>query len=100
MTQLFFPYQKSNFCYPWTIIWFVGPKDLLDSRDVEKQQTALHKAAWYMRRTICAMLVEAGAALTITDYQGNTPRIQALKAEDTELASYLESKEDSAWTDV
>ncbi|XP_030843854.1 diacylglycerol kinase zeta isoform X4 [Strongylocentrotus purpuratus] len=70
-----------------------GPKDLLDSRDVEKQQTALHKAAWYMRRTICAMLVEAGAALTITDYQGNTPRIQALKAEDTELASYLESHE-------
>ncbi|XP_041452714.1 diacylglycerol kinase zeta-like isoform X1 [Lytechinus variegatus] len=70
-----------------------GPKNLLDSRDVEKQQTALHKAAWYMRRTICAMLVEAGAALTITDYQGNTPRIQALKAEDTELASYLESHE-------
>lgn len=55
-------------------------------------QTALHKAAWYQRRTICYMLVEAGASLTRTDYQGNTPRLQALRAEDKELAAYLESK--------
>lgn len=38
------------------------------------------------------MLVEAGASLTRTDYQGNTPRLQALRAEDKELAAYLESK--------
>lgn len=38
------------------------------------------------------MLVEAGASLTNTDYQGNTPRLQALKAEDSELAEYLESE--------
>ncbi|XP_072045698.1 diacylglycerol kinase zeta-like isoform X3 [Amphiura filiformis] len=70
-----------------------GPKGLIDVVDHQRNQTALHKAAWYTRRTICAMLVEAGASLTKTDYQGNTPRGQALKAEDTELAEYLEKKE-------
>ncbi|XP_022111888.1 diacylglycerol kinase zeta-like isoform X4 [Acanthaster planci] len=70
-----------------------APASILDAVDYEKNQTALHKAAWYMRRTICAMLVEAGASLTKTDYQGNTPRLQALKAEDLELAAYLESRE-------
>ena len=69
-----------------------GPKSLIDVVDCERYQTALHKAAWYTRRTICSMLVEAGASLTKTDYQGNTPRKQALKAEDNELAEYLESK--------
>lgn len=33
--------------------------------DVEKGQTALHKAAAYKRRTICCMLVAAGASLLI-----------------------------------
>ena len=56
-------------------------------------QTALHKAAWYQRRTICCMLVEAKASLTMKDYHGNTPRMQALKADDKELAAYLESKD-------
>ena len=32
-------------------------------------QTALHKAAWYQRRTICHMLVAAGASLTRLDFQ-------------------------------
>ncbi|XP_070538352.1 diacylglycerol kinase zeta-like isoform X4 [Ptychodera flava] len=68
-------------------------KSLLDLVDREKCQTALHKAAWYQRRTICRMLVAAGASLTKTDYQGNTPRLQALKADDNELAAFLESKE-------
>lgn len=54
-------------------------------------QTALHKAAWYQRRTICHMLVAAGASLTRTDFSGNSPKQQALKAEDKELAAYLES---------
>jgi diacylglycerol kinase (ATP) len=58
--------------------------------DGEKGQTALHKAAWFQRRTICVMLVSAGASLTKTDFQGKTPRIQALRAEDNELAAYLE----------
>ncbi|KAJ8032548.1 Diacylglycerol kinase zeta [Holothuria leucospilota] len=70
-----------------------GPKSLLDAVDYEKNQTALHKAAWYTRRTICTMLVEAGASLTKTDYQGNTARLQAMKAEDSELAEYLEKHE-------
>ncbi|XP_061176607.1 diacylglycerol kinase zeta-like isoform X2 [Saccostrea echinata] len=70
-----------------------APPVILDMVDYEKGQTALHKAAWYQRRTICYMLVEAGASLTRTDYQGNTPRLQALKADDKELAAYLESQE-------
>nr|XP_034334528.1 diacylglycerol kinase zeta isoform X9 [Crassostrea gigas] len=70
-----------------------APPVILDMVDYEKGQTALHKAAWYQRRTICYMLVEAGASLTRTDYQGNTPRLQALRAEDKELAAYLESQE-------
>ncbi|XP_013417780.1 diacylglycerol kinase zeta isoform X2 [Lingula anatina] len=70
-----------------------APPVILDIVDLEKGQTALHKAAWYQRRTICCMLVAAGASLTKKDYQGNTPRLQALKAEDMELAAYLESQE-------
>ncbi|ESO87278.1 hypothetical protein LOTGIDRAFT_107128, partial [Lottia gigantea] len=70
-----------------------APPVILDMVDHEKGQTALHKAAWYQRRTICHMLVDAGASLTRTDYQGNTPRQQALKAEDKELAAYLENQE-------
>ena len=38
------------------------------------------------------MLVAVGASLTKSDYQGNTPRLQALKADDKELAAYLESE--------
>ncbi|XP_071942774.1 diacylglycerol kinase zeta-like isoform X4 [Antedon mediterranea] len=68
-----------------------GGKALVDSTD-EKNQTALHKAAWYVRHDICKMLVNAGASLTCTDYQGNTPRKQALKSDDHQLADYLDSK--------
>lgn len=38
------------------------------------------------------MLVAAGASLTIRDSQGNTPRQLAMRADDQELAVYLESK--------
>lgn len=38
------------------------------------------------------MLVAAGASLTIRDLQGNTPRALAQRADDQELAAYLESK--------
>ncbi|XP_012941356.1 diacylglycerol kinase zeta [Aplysia californica] len=70
-----------------------APPVILDMVEHEKGQTALHKAAWYQRRTICHMLVAAGASLTRTDFQGNSPRQQALKAEDKELAAYLENQE-------
>ncbi|XP_059141067.1 diacylglycerol kinase zeta-like [Physella acuta] len=70
-----------------------APPLILDMVEHEKGQTALHKAAWYQRRTICHMLVAAGASLTRTDFQGNSPRQQALKAEDKELAAYLENQE-------
>ncbi|XP_069131451.1 diacylglycerol kinase zeta-like isoform X1 [Argopecten irradians] len=70
-----------------------APPVILDMVDHEKGQTALHKAAWYQRRTICYMLVETGASLTRTDYQGNTPRMQALRADDRDLSVYLESQE-------
>ncbi|CAG5120054.1 unnamed protein product, partial [Candidula unifasciata] len=70
-----------------------APPVILDMVEHEKGQTALHKAAWYQRRTICHMLVAAGASLTKTDFQGNSPRQQALKAEDKELAAYLENQE-------
>ncbi|CAH3147307.1 unnamed protein product [Porites lobata] len=69
------------------------PRCVLDLVDEERGQTALHKAALYERRTICSLLVQAGASLTRTDYDGNTPRIQALKAQDKELAKYLETQE-------
>ena len=56
--------------------FFTAPASILDMTDGEKGQTALHKAAWFQRRTICVMLVTAGASLTKTDFQGKTPRIQ------------------------
>lgn len=55
-------------------------------------QTALHKAANNKRRSICYMLVAAGASLTLHDNDGCTPRMLALNADDHELATYLESK--------
>ena len=56
-------------------------------------QTALHKAAAYKRRTICCMLVAAGASLLVLDGAGLSPRQLALMAEDLELAEYLKSQE-------
>jgi len=70
-----------------------GPPEIIDMLDKEKGQTALHKAAWYQRRTICRMLVQAGSNLLIQDKQGNTPKAQALRAEDLELANFLEYQE-------
>lgn len=55
-------------------------------------QTALHKAATTKRRSICCMLVAGGASLSLSDRQGHTPRQLALKADDQDLAAYLESE--------
>nr|XP_026491066.1 eye-specific diacylglycerol kinase isoform X2 [Vanessa tameamea] len=70
-----------------------APSAILDMRDNERGQTALHKAAAHRRRAICCMLVAGGAALARPDRAGLTPRLLALRAEDHDLAAYLESQE-------
>jgi len=70
-----------------------APPSILDMVDNEKGQTALHKAAAYKRRTICCLLIAAGASLLIQDHASLTPRQLANLAEDTELAEYLDSQE-------
>ena len=73
-----------------------APSSILDIVDTEKGQTALHKAAAYKRRTICCMLVSAGASLVISDLAGLTPRQLSLESEDHELSAYLESQENQS----
>ena len=70
-----------------------APASILDMVDNEKGQGALHKAAAYKRRTICCLLIAAGASLLIQDHAGLTPRQMAVMAEDTDLADYLDSQE-------
>ncbi|XP_069355194.1 eye-specific diacylglycerol kinase isoform X13 [Maniola hyperantus] len=70
-----------------------APSAILNMRDNERGQTALHKAAAHKRRAICCMLVAGGASLTRQDHAGLTPRHHALRAEDHDLAAYLESQE-------
>lgn len=69
-----------------------APTALLNMRDNERGQTALHKAAAHKRRAICCMLVAGGASLTRQDHAGLTARLLALRAEDHDLAAYLESE--------
>ncbi|XP_077450637.1 diacylglycerol kinase iota isoform X11 [Stigmatopora argus] len=64
-----------------------GSKVLLDLPDREKGDTALHKAASEKRHAVCRLLVEAGASLGKTNFQGKTPAEQA--EGDSELTSYL-----------
>ncbi|XP_045434057.1 diacylglycerol kinase zeta isoform X5 [Pipistrellus kuhlii] len=75
-----------------------APQEILDA--VEENQplfpsgeTCLHQAAALGQRTICHYIVEAGASLMKTDQQGDTPRQRAEKAQDTELAAYLENRQ-------
>ena len=70
-----------------------APPSILDMVDNEKGQAALHKAAAYKRRTICCLLIAAGASLLIQDHAGLTPRQLAVMAEDQDLADYLDSQE-------
>lgn len=70
-----------------------APTAILNMRDNERGQTALHKAAAHKRRAICCMLVAGGASLSRQDHAGLTPRNLALRAEDHDLAAYLESQE-------
>jgi diacylglycerol kinase (ATP) len=69
-----------------------APNSIINMLDNEKGQTALHKAAHMKRRSVCYMLVAGGTNLLIRDYEGKTPKILALEADDHELAAYLESK--------
>ncbi|CAM4456062.1 diacylglycerol kinase iota isoform X3 [Caretta caretta] len=70
-----------------------GPSELLDMTDSETGETALHKAACQRHRGICQLLVDAGASLRNTDSKGQTPRDKAQQAGDSDLASYLESRQ-------
>lgn len=69
------------------------PTSHLDVTEKETGETALHKAAAAGQRTICHYLVEAGASLMRTDLQGETPKQRAEKAQDQELADYLENRQ-------
>ncbi|XP_038138131.1 diacylglycerol kinase zeta isoform X4 [Cyprinodon tularosa] len=67
------------------------PTSHLDVTETETGETALHRAATLCQRSICHFLVEAGASLMKTDLQGDTPKHRASKANDQELANYLEN---------
>ncbi|KAE8281251.1 Diacylglycerol kinase iota [Larimichthys crocea] len=68
-----------------------GSKVLLDLTDREKGDTALHKGASEKQHAVCRLLVEAGASLEKTNFQGKTPADQA--EGDPELASYLSNQQ-------
>ncbi|KAI3366331.1 hypothetical protein L3Q82_000493 [Scortum barcoo] len=71
-----------------------GSRVLLDLTDREKGDTALHKAASEKQHAVCRLLVEAGASLEKTNFQGKTPAEQA--EGDSELATYLSGQQHSA----
>ncbi|XP_049540536.1 eye-specific diacylglycerol kinase-like [Anopheles darlingi] len=70
-----------------------APSSIINMIDNESGQTALHKAAASKQRSICYMLIAAGANLTIQDNNGQTARMVASTMEDYELALYLEKQE-------
>ncbi|XP_026094426.1 diacylglycerol kinase zeta-like isoform X2 [Carassius auratus] len=70
-----------------------APVCILDVTEKSTGETALHKAAALCQRTICCYLVEAGASLMKTDLQGETPKMYAERAQDMELAAYLENRQ-------
>ncbi|KAA0724612.1 Diacylglycerol kinase zeta [Triplophysa tibetana] len=70
-----------------------APSCILDVTEKSTGQTALIKAAALGHRTICYYLVDAGASLMKTDLQGDSPKMYAEKAEDFELAEYLENRQ-------
>ncbi|KAM9824354.1 diacylglycerol kinase iota [Neosynchiropus ocellatus] len=70
-----------------------GSKVLLDLADREKGDTALHKAAGEKNHAVCRLLVEAGASLEKTNFQGKTAADQA--EGDSELATFLSNQQPS-----
>lgn len=70
-----------------------APLSILDVAEKETGETALHKAAALCQRTICSYLVDAGSSLTKTDLQGDTAKTHAKRAQDLQLAEYLENQQ-------
>nr|XP_025037560.1 diacylglycerol kinase zeta [Pelodiscus sinensis] len=70
-----------------------APAEILDATEEENGETSLHQAAALRQRTICHYIVEAGASLMKTDLQGDTPKHRAEKANDSDLAAYLENRQ-------
>ncbi|XP_077370596.1 diacylglycerol kinase zeta-like isoform X2 [Festucalex cinctus] len=70
-----------------------APNELIDMTEHIHGETVLHRAASLCHRSICHYLVEAGASLMKTDLQGDTPKNRAEKAQDAELAAYLENRQ-------
>ncbi|XP_062973536.1 diacylglycerol kinase zeta isoform X2 [Elgaria multicarinata webbii] len=70
-----------------------APAEILDMAEEENGETSLHQAAALHQRTICHYIVEAGASLMKTDLQGDTPKHRAEKANDPDLAAYLENRQ-------
>ncbi|KAJ8381981.1 hypothetical protein SKAU_G00027590 [Synaphobranchus kaupii] len=68
-------------------------KLILDLTDGETGETALHKAASQRQQAACRLLVDAGASLSKANFQGKTPKDKAQESGDSELASYLESRQ-------
>uniref|UniRef100_A0A8C3GWB8 Diacylglycerol kinase n=1 Tax=Corvus moneduloides TaxID=1196302 RepID=A0A8C3GWB8_CORMO len=69
-----------------------GSKDIV-KYIIENGELDLHQAAALRQRTICHYIVEAGASLMKTDLQGDTPKHRAEKANDPDLAAYLENRQ-------
>uniref|UniRef100_A0A7M4F522 Diacylglycerol kinase n=1 Tax=Crocodylus porosus TaxID=8502 RepID=A0A7M4F522_CROPO len=70
-----------------------GSKDIVKYIIENGDETSLHQAAALRQRTICHYIVEAGASLMKTDLQGDTPKHRAEKANDPDLAAYLENRQ-------
>ncbi|XP_039389502.1 diacylglycerol kinase zeta isoform X4 [Mauremys reevesii] len=70
-----------------------APAEIIDATEEENGETSLHQAAALRQRTICHYIVEAGASLMKTDLQGDTPKHRAEKANDPDLAAYLENRQ-------
>ncbi|XP_053506053.1 diacylglycerol kinase iota isoform X2 [Ictalurus furcatus] len=68
-------------------------KLILDLTDKETGDTALHKAASQRHHEVCRLLLEAGASHNKTNFVGKTPKDCAQEVGDSDLASYLGSKE-------
>uniref|UniRef100_A0A8C5SF22 Diacylglycerol kinase n=1 Tax=Laticauda laticaudata TaxID=8630 RepID=A0A8C5SF22_LATLA len=69
-----------------------APAEILDVAE-ENGETSLHQAAALRQRTICHYIVEAGASLMKTDLHGDTAKHRAEKANDPDLAAYLENRQ-------
>ena len=55
-------------------------------------QTALHKAAWYKRKSVCQLLVEYGASILSVDNNGDTAISLCRKSDDSDLEMFLSGK--------